>query len=175
MLRALITRWNAWWFEPDPRVQATSLSTVVVSDVPIVAERSMYWPTGETQPWGEAHHAVGVQLTGARWALGEGRVGGAFNYLTYILLANPTNAVANVNITYLRENGPPIVKTYSVPAASRVTVDVGGTTSELRDQLFGAAIDVTNGVGIAVERAMYWTSSGIFFAGGTAATATRLP
>ena len=80
-----------------------------------------------------------------------------------------------MSITYLRENGAPLVKTYSVPPTSRVTVDVGGVVPELQNELFGAAIEVTNDVGIAVERAMYWTSNGIFFAGGTGATATRLP
>jgi hypothetical protein len=135
----------------------------------------MYWPTGEASPWGEAHHAVGLTGTSTRWALAEGRVGGAFSYVTYILLANPANRTAEVSITYLRENGLPFVRTYSVPATSRVTLDVGGVVPELQNELFGAAIEVTNGVGIAVERAMYWTSNGIFLAGGTGATATRLP
>jgi len=161
--------------EPDPRVQSASLSTVVTSDVPIVAERSMYWPTGEASPWGEAHHAVGLTGTSTRWALAEGRVGGAFDYVTYILLANPSTTEAQVTMTYLRENGTPIVRTLSVPATSRVTVPVGDVVPQLRNELFGTKIEVTNGVGIAVERAMYWTSNGIFLAGGTGATATRLP
>jgi hypothetical protein len=54
-------------------------------------------------------------------------------------------------------------------------VDVGTDVAELRDHSFGATVEVTNGVGIAVERAMYWSVNGIFFAGGTNATATRLP
>jgi hypothetical protein len=161
--------------EPDPRVQAASLSTVVTSDVPIVAERSMYWPTGEAQPWGEAHHAVGLTGTATRWALAEGRAGGAFNYVTYILLANPSSTAASVNIAFLRENGLPIVRSYNVAPTSRLTINAGEEVAELQGQLFGAAIEVTNGVGIAVERAMYWTSNGIFLAGGTGATATRLP
>ena len=78
-------------------------------------------------------------------------------------------------MTYLRENGTPIVRTLSVPATSRVTVPVGDVVPQLRNELFGTKIEVTNGVGIAVERAMYWTSNGIFLAGGTGATATRLP
>jgi hypothetical protein len=147
----------------------------VTSDVPIVAERSMYWPTGEAQPWGEAHHAVGLTSTATRWALAEGRAGGAFDYVTYILLANPSSTEAVVSISFLRENGTPISREYRVPPTSRVTVNAGEQVPELNGQLFGAAIEVTNGVGIAVERAMYWTSNGIFLAGGTGATATRLP
>jgi hypothetical protein len=62
-----------------------------------------------------------------------------------------------------------------VPPTSRLTVNAGEQVAELQGTLFGAAIEVTNGVGIAVERAMNWTSNGMFLAGGTDATATRLP
>jgi hypothetical protein len=53
--------------------------------------------------------------------------------------------------------------------------DAGGEAAALRNELLGAAIEVTNGVGIAVERAMYRNSNGTFLAGGTGAAATRLP
>jgi hypothetical protein len=43
------------------------------------------------------------------------------------------------------------------------------------DERFGAIIQVTNGVPITVERTMYNTSGGQVFAGGSSATATRLP
>ena len=46
---------------------------------------------------------------------------------------------------------------------------------ELRDESFGARIEVTNGVPIAVERSLYWDANGIFWAGGTNALATPLP
>jgi autotransporter-associated beta strand protein len=161
--------------EPDTRLHAAAVSTVVTSDVPIVAERSMYWPTAEAAPWGEAHHAVGLTGTATRWGLAEGRVGGAADYATYILLANPSTTQAEVNITFLREFGAPIVLPYSVPPTSRVTVDVGTRVEALRGESFGATVEVTNGIGIAVERAMYWNAGDIFFAGGTNATATRLP
>jgi len=43
------------------------------------------------------------------------------------------------------------------------------------DEDFGVVIEVLNGVNVAVERAMYWRSGGVDFAGGTNATAVRVP
>ncbi len=73
--------------EGDPRLENGSMSTVVTSDVPIVSERSMYWP-GDASPFGEGHNSAGIVSTGLRWGLAEGRIGGPLAYDTYILLTN---------------------------------------------------------------------------------------
>jgi len=80
-----------------------------------------------------------------------------------------------VTVTSLRAQGTPIVKTYVVPATARYTIDVNADVPELANSLFGARIDVTNGVGIMVERSMYWDANGLFWSGGTNANAARLP
>ena len=72
----------------DASLAATSVATRVTSDVPIVAERSMYWPF-DAGSWQEAHNAFGVTETAPRWALAEGRVGGPFAFQTFVLVANP--------------------------------------------------------------------------------------
>jgi hypothetical protein len=159
--------------ETDTRLRNAAFSTQVTSDVPIAAERSMYWPA--TQPWREAHNSAGVTELATSWGVAEGRAGGDHNFHTYLLLGNPQSMAANVTVTYLRSNGDPIVKSYVVPATTRYTIDVNGDVQELADSLFGARIDVTNGVGIMVERSMYWDANGIFWSGGTNATAARLP
>ena len=103
-----------------------SFSTVVTSDVPIVSERAMYWP-GDDTPFGEGHASSGLTSTALDWALAEGRVGGPYAYTTYILLANPRARAANVTVTFLRESGAPIVKTYTVESDQpRFNIDVGG-------------------------------------------------
>jgi autotransporter-associated beta strand protein len=160
--------------EGDPRLENASLSTVVTSDVPIVSERSMYWP-GDASPFGEGHNSAGIVSPGLRWGLAEGRVGGPLAYETYILLTNATGSAADVTITFLRESGAPVVKTYNVPATSRFNVGVRSMVPELADESFGALIESTNGVNIAVERSLYWTANGVFWAGGTNALGTPLP
>jgi autotransporter-associated beta strand protein len=159
--------------ENDPRLENAALSTVVESDVPIVSERSMYWE-GDAKPLGEGHNSSGVVETGLRWGLSEGRVGGDRHFVTYILLANPTTTAARVRVSYLRENGAPIVKEYDVPATSRFNIDVKTDVPELENSSFGADIEVLNDVPIAVERSLYWDAVGAFWSGGTNALATRL-
>src|SRR5262249_16719798 len=52
----------------DPKLKSNAISTVVDSDVPIVAERSMYWPNAP-QAWAEAHNSPGATETGVTWAV----------------------------------------------------------------------------------------------------------
>ena len=76
--------------ETDPRLRAAAMSTLVTSDRPIVAERSIYWQAAEgAQAWSESHTSQGAVTAGPRWALAEGRSGGALNFHTYILVGNP--------------------------------------------------------------------------------------
>ncbi len=158
----------------DAALANAAVSTTVTATVPVVSERAMYWQGGFAT-WYEAHNAFGVTATGPKWGLAEGRVGTTFGYETYILLANPAATAANVRITYLRTTGAPVVKTYTVPATSRFNVFVNGMVPELVDESFAALIEVTNGVAIAVERALYWNDGGQTWGGGTNATAVRLP
>jgi hypothetical protein len=159
--------------EDDVRLHNAAVSTVVTSDVPIIAERSMYWP-GAAVPWGEGHNSFGVVNAGTKWGLSEGRAGGPSNFHTYILLANPQTTAANVTVRYLRDTGAPIVRTYTVSPTSRFNIDVNAI-DELRDSSFGAVIEVTNNVPIIVERSLYWDWQGTSFSGGTNVTGSRLP
>ncbi len=158
----------------DALLATAAASTTLTSDVPVIVERAMYWP-GTFDQWVEAHNAFGLNETGLKWGLAEGRVGQTQQFETYILLANASPTAAQVQITYLRANAAPIVKTYVVNPTSRFNVYVNGMVPELADEAFGARIEVTNGVPIAVERALYWNAGGVTWAGGTNATATRLP
>jgi hypothetical protein len=157
-----------------PMLANAAVSTTVTSNIPVISERAMYW-AGSFASWFEAHNSFGVTQAGTKWGLAEGRVGGTLNFQTYILIANATSSAANVQITYLRTRGQPVAKTYTIPAATRFNVAVNSVVPELANESFGAVIESTNGVPIAVERAMYWDALGVTWAGGTNATATLLP
>ena len=146
------------------------------SDVPIVSERSMYWP-GDATPFGEGHNSSGVVATATRWGLAEGRIGGAAaTSTTYILLANPAATAAEVTRHVSARSGAPDRRR---PTRCRRRAASTSTSQarcpSCRDESFGARIEVTNGVPIAVERSLYWDANGIFWAGGTNALATPLP
>lgn len=168
----------------DPLLADAAVSTTVSSDVPIVSERAMYWAGGFSS-WHEAHNSFGVTETGTRWSLAEGRVGGPQAFETYILLANPSASAATVRLTFLRSGGqPPKVTTVTVKATSRFNVYANGLRDAvgaalLANEPFGVLIESVNGVPIVAERAMYWTATvngeRQVWAGGTNATATKLP
>jgi hypothetical protein len=152
-----------------------AVGTRLTSTVPVVVERSQYWPWSPAE-WYEAHNSFGETAAATHWGLAEGRVGGgAAGYRTYILLTNPDpGATAHVTMTFLRQDGTPVIKAFSVPPASRLTIDVGSAqVPEIIDGAFGA--DILSDVPIAVERAMYSNANGQFWAAGTNAAATRLP
>ncbi len=160
----------------DPTLASAAVSTQVTASQPVLVERAQYWQNPYTI-WYEATNAFGVTALDTRWGLAEGRVGGQTGYQTYILLANPGNTAASVTLTFLRENGSTVTKTFAVAPTSRFNVAIGpGTGSmvpELQDESFGAIINSDQP--IAVERAMYSNTLGVVFQAGTGATAVHLP
>ncbi len=59
-----------------------------------------------------------------KWGLAEGRAGGAEQYQTFILLANPGDEPATVTLAFLGDGVSPVPanRTIVVPAQRRVTV-----------------------------------------------------
>ena len=157
----------------DASLANAAVATQVTASLPIVVERSQYWGGPE---WIEAHNSAGVTAPATRWGLADGFVGGFDGAQTYILLANTGSQPATVTLSFLLVDGPPIVKTFTVPPTSRFNVAVSGPGSavpELADANFGVRIDSTQP--IVVERSVYWNADGVVWAAGTNATATRLP
>jgi hypothetical protein len=160
----------------SPELLNAAVSTQVIASRAVLVERAQYWPDPFTS-WYEAHNAFGLTALDTRWGLAEGRVGGPTEYQTYILLANPGSTAADVTITFLRENGSTVTKTFPVPPTSRFNVAIGpgqgSMVPELQDESFGAVITSTQP--IAVERAMYSNANGQTWQAGTNATAVHLP
>ena len=82
-------------------------------------------------------------------------------------MANPTDQDATVNVTIIRDNSlPPVVVGRTVKANSRLTLN--STEMPLGSgEMFGVIVESTNGVPIAVERAMYWDGPGKPWSAGT--------
>ena len=169
------SRWTGNIATEDVSLANAAVATRITSTQPVIAERAQYWPFTPAQ-WFEAHNSFGATSTGLKWGLAEGRVGTTSNYQTYILLANPSaTTAADVKVTFLRANGSTVVKNFTVAPTSRFNVEVHAMVTELADESFGALIEVTNNVGIVVERAMYSDSAGVIWAAGTNALGTQLP
>jgi hypothetical protein len=151
-----------------PGLADTEVSAEITTDSnrPIIVERAMYWPQGA---WTEAHNSFAVTRPATRWALAEGELGGSQVFNSFLLLANPGNEAASVDITILRSGGraPITLPRQQVPANSRVTLaaDQWRRHGLTEGERFG--LRVTSTRPIVVERAMYWNGGGALLGGGT--------
>jgi hypothetical protein len=153
-----------------PGIEETDVSGDISSNVPIIAERSMY-RTGPGQYYGLGTNSMGVTAPATRWFLAEGATGSFFDL--YVLFANPSATDANLKVDYAREDALVITRNYVVGAHSRFSVFVDSIPG-LTDASVATTVTSTNNVPIVVERAMYWP--GTFFdyhEGHTSAGTTR--
>ncbi|MCU0256142.1 MAG: hypothetical protein MUF60_05325 [Vicinamibacterales bacterium] len=141
----------------------TDVSAVITStdDTPIIVERAMYL-SNHGRFFNAGHESAGITAPATKWFLAEGATGAYFDL--FVLLANPGTQAADVRVTYLLPDGTTYTKTMTVPASSRqnIWVDLDtpdGTTGQpLADTAVSTTVEVTNGVPIIVERAMWWAN-----------------
>ena len=141
--------------------------------VPIIVERAMWWP----QPnWYEAHNAPGTTVTGTRWALAGGEVGGAGSLQTFVLVANTSATAGQARVTLYFEDGTSAQSTINLLANSRTNVSIADTFTSSLGRRFGIIVESLGATPaqLVVERAMYSNAGGVTWSAGTAAVATRL-
>lgn len=180
----------------DAWLASTPVSMEVRSPhgVPIIAERSMWWP-GSWSSWQEGHNAFGSMQAGTAWALADAAVGGAREESTYVLIANTSAAAGWARVRLHFDDGSTREKVIALAPSSRTTVAL--TPAEAaRDADFGPAFPpdqvavgrrfsvLVESVGsapvpIVVERAMYSADGRVptfspYWPAGTGAVATRI-
>ena len=138
----------------EPRLDGQHYWMEVTSDVPVVAERTMFWDRGSALM--ESHSSHGVLEASTRWSTGDARVGGAQAFSTFVLIANPTDRTATLRLTVKRDGGGDIVTTREIPPMTRDTVNVAKVAPTLTDESFWVVVESTNGVPVVVERSVYW-------------------
>jgi hypothetical protein len=155
---------------------AVSTTVEALNGVPIIVERSLWWP-GTFAQWHEAHNSAGAWQTGTAWALAEGEVGGPVGEETYVLVANTSTFAGSARVTLLFEDGSSSVRTYALPPQSRTNVAIGPDFGAIAsNRRFGVLVESLGDTPaqIVVERAMYHNAGATFWAAGTNALATRL-
>jgi hypothetical protein len=124
---------------------AWEVSTQVTADRPVIAERAMYGP-GRT--WG--HDSIGSSGTSKTWYLAEGCTAEGFE--TWVLVQNPNDAPARVDLTYMTPEGPKQGQSMELPADSRETFEV----AEVVPGNWEVSTRVTSTQPVIAERAVYW-------------------
>lgn len=128
------------------------VSTKIHSDVPIAAERPMYF--NYHNKWTGGHDVTGVTAPAKTWDFAEGTT--RPNFDEWLTIQNPNNTVANVSVNYTTGNNKSIQRAYSIQPRSRYTVWVNGDVGPNQD----VSAEVTSDVPIIAERPMYFDYNG---------------
>jgi hypothetical protein len=104
----------------DAALVGRSFGIVVTFAQPGMAERAMYF--GDAPLFNGGHESAGSTALSTNWFLAEGATGPFFE--TFVLLANPNAAAADVTMTFLPLTGAPVVVTKALPGHSRLTVNI---------------------------------------------------
>jgi hypothetical protein len=157
---------------------AVSSSITSTNGIPIIVERTMWWPSAEMTSsfWTEAHNSPGTTTTGIRWALAEGEVGGADHIETYVLIGNLSAFAGQARISLYFEDGTSAEHLIEVLPRSRTNVNISDTFPVAVDRRFGVVVESLGAVPpeIVVERAIYSSPNGQTWAAGTNSVATRI-
>ncbi len=103
-------------------------------------------PTSRT--WG--HDSVGASSPATTWYLAEGSTNGGFE--TWVLVQNPNDHAANVNLQYMTPSGPVAGPSYTLSANSRKSFFVADTVPNQ----WSVSTKVTSDRAVIAERSMYW-------------------
>jgi hypothetical protein len=175
------SRFNIWvdteTFDgvPGRPLDNVAVSTTVESTngVPVIVERAMWWPGPTSASWQEAHDSPGSTQAGPRWVVADGEAGGVSAAQTFVLVANTTASATSARVTLLPESGSGTSRTFTIGPRSRFTIDAGAAF--VVTGRFGVLVESIDGTPLVVERASYTDASGIHWAAGTNALASRLP
>ena len=102
-----------------PGMEDTNVSVMVKSNLPVVAERSMYFDYNGRLG---GHVAPGVNQPSDTWYFAEGYTGGGFD--EYILVLNPHNTDIVFALDFMLPDGSFYTEAFEAGANSRVTVSV---------------------------------------------------
>jgi hypothetical protein len=133
------------------------VSAEVTSDVPIIAERPMYF---DYNGWTGGSDVVGSTATGADFYFAEGTTRQGFNeYLTVLTptSSNPTQSNSLV-VSYITADGKVIKKTHV--GSGRITINVNGDVGANQDVAVHITADPSRGSAFVVERPMYFNYKG---------------
>jgi hypothetical protein len=158
-----------------PGLESTSVATTLTANVPVVAERAMYWPNGFFEYY-EGHSSAGSTATALTWVVAAGESGGSNATQTFVLIANTSSTAGEATVTVLPDRGftgtVPVPTVVPLPANSRTTIPITSVAGP-----FGVLVQSTGGspAPLVVESAVYRSTAGVTWSAGSNALATPVP
>jgi SpoIID/LytB domain protein len=151
-VEALVEPGSRYTLKVDDYLPSSEVSVFVESDVPLVAERSMYF---SYRGWDDGSCALGVTQAGPRWYFAEGYTAEDFD--TWILVGNPGGEEADVKVSLLTRGGLARELRYRIMPHSRFTLKVDDIIPA--DEV-SAVVEEVSGKPIVAERAVYFNYRG---------------
>ncbi len=115
-------------------------SMVVISNVPIIAERTIF--SGN-----DVGDTIGSPTPDYVWNLAEGFT--AFGFETWVIVSNPGDQTANLTVRFLQQNGDNVLLNYTIAPKARLRVYVNDHVDPT-----SVSTQVTSDQPIVVERTM---------------------
>lgn len=133
-------------------VHDAAVSSVLTSDVPIVAERSMYFgaPNGSDAD-GTSVFGQTTPYNGWAFAAGDTRPGRS----EFLLLFNPRPTPVTVQATWYADSGQVVERIFTIPATARLNIDLTLQVPELPRGLHGVVVRSVAGGPFFAEQALY--------------------
>lgn len=155
-----------------PGLESTDVSGIVdaVNGVPVLVQRSMFLTTDDGPLFKAGHESAAVREPATEWFLAEGATGPYFD--TFVLIANPSRKEAVVEVMFLTPAARTITQRLTIPPLTRHTIWVDHADPALADTAVSTRVVSVNGVGVVVERAMWWPGTA-WQDGHASAAATR--
>lgn len=177
------SRRTIWVAQEDPGLVDTQVGARMQSDLPIVAERTMWWPGPTAASWRENDAEFGSPESGRLWAVADVQAdaddGG---WDTFVLVATTEQLLSNIRVSVSCDDGTTVTRDKSL-SVNRTTLWMRHEFPEIVGRRCAATVEslptrITLSpmvplyrTPLVVEKAIY---RGHFEAGGVA-LATRLP
>jgi hypothetical protein len=138
----------------DQYLPDAQVSSRLTSNIPVVAERAMYWKNRS-----DGHDTIGTPCPEYNWYFAEGYT--AEGYEEWLLIQNPNASQASVNVDFMFPGGSTRSLAIPVPGRSRFTLNVGGIVGPTE-----VSLKLASDLPVVAERAMYFNqrSGGTFLA-----------
>jgi len=149
-------RSRATYFVRDHIGPNKDVSLLLESDVPVVAERPMYFRYGAYPGWSGGHCAMGVNWADRQWYFPEGTTRSGFD--EWLCLQNPNERPIIVEATYMlgEGQGDNVIKTYEVRPKERLTILVNREVGSEKD----VSVKLSSDMPFTAERPMYFDYPG---------------
>ncbi len=149
---------SRWTLDVNQAVGAGVDSAIIIdSDLPVVAERPMYFSYtggGPGRSWTGGHDVLGSPDIKTSWFFAEGCT---YDWADqYICVANPGSEDARVVIDFILESGSPVEHTLNIEPYGRATVKVADITGRGHD----VSTRITSNRPVVAERPMYFSYNG---------------